>query len=114
VICQLVIGLALRGADADPLAPWLPAGAVLAVSLVFAALAAWHQHEGWALASGLGVNLAASLVVAYFQQTAGWGAWWMWLLQANVIASSATTLIWLAVRQQLFPDRREDIDASPL
>jgi hypothetical protein len=76
----------------------------LAVGLVSSAaamMAVWRGRETWAFVSGLGVNLAVSLVVWHFHQNLPLSDWWIVLLQANVVGASAVTLIWLALRQQI-------------
>ena len=68
-----------------------------------ATMAVWRRREGWAFSAALGTNLAASLVVWYFHRTAvNFGDWWLQLVEANVIASSAVALVWLAARRRLY------------
>lgn len=113
-IALLVVGLALRGFGSALFDPWGSVGAVAAVALLFCLTALWRQHEGWAVASGLAVNLAATLTVIHYQQTADWGALWTVLVQVNIISGAATTLIWLAVRRQRYLDRAEEVGTSPM
>src|SRR5262249_61098560 len=110
----LGVGVAVRAAEEDPLSPAGPVAAVLAVGLLFAALAYWQQHEGWAAAAGATVNLAATLLIADLERAEAAEVWWVWLVQTNIIAGAATTLVWLALRRHLFRDRPEEIDASPV
>ena len=72
--------------------------------------------EGWAFAAALGVNLASSLVVWYFDETRHltFAQCWLELLQANVIASSAVALVWLAGRRWLYEAREWTLGGSPL
>ena len=68
-----------------------------------ATMAVWRRREGWAFSAALGTNLAASLVVWYFHRNAvNFGDWWLQLVEANVIASSAVALAWLAARRRLY------------
>ncbi|MCI0461466.1 MAG: hypothetical protein L0Z62_31330 [Gemmataceae bacterium] len=114
VIALLVVGLALRGFGQASLDPWGSVAAVLAVGLLFCLTALWRQHEGWAVAAGLAVNLAATLVFMHIEKGADWAGWWTALVQVNIISGAATTLIWLAVRRQRYLDRAEEIGASPI
>jgi hypothetical protein len=57
------------------------------------------QNKAWAFVSGLGANAAVSLVVWHFNASP------LQLLQANLIASAAVALLWLAVRRQ-FPSKQ--------
>lgn len=97
--------------------PWA-AAAIAVASLAGATMAYWRRAEGWAFAAAPGVNLAASLVVWYFEIRSGRvhsGSQWLILLaQANVIASMAVALVWLAARQRLYALRDLSIRTSPL
>jgi hypothetical protein len=93
------------------------AAATIAVaSTAGAAMAVWQRREGWAFAAALGVNLAASLVAWHFDQTRHltFDQCWLKLLQANVIASSAVALVWLAGRRWLYEVREWTLGTSPL
>ncbi|MEK6235252.1 MAG: hypothetical protein N2C14_11095, partial [Planctomycetales bacterium] len=90
-----------RGLQDDAL--W-GAGSIALASSAGAVMAIWRRKEGWAFAAGLGVNLAASLVVAYrlgLVARLPLESWWMELLQANIIASSGVALMWLAARKRI-------------
>ncbi|MHC4398682.1 MAG: hypothetical protein ACYTG0_03285, partial [Planctomycetota bacterium] len=93
--------------------PWA-AGAVGLASVAGAAMAVWRRREGWAFASALGVNLAASLGVWYTQHQLAFEQWRVLLVQANVIASAAVALVWLAARKRLYELRDLSIHTSPL
>src|SRR5262249_9900389 len=95
----LVIGLALRGVGTDPAGPWWSAGAVLAASATVGAVGVWLRREGWGLGACLGVNLALSLVVWHLHRDEPLADWWVELAQANVLASAAAALFWLAGRR---------------
>lgn len=94
------------------------AAAIAVASLAGAAMAVWRKQEGWAFASAPGVNVAASLVVWYFQWAARHDVtleeWWVLLVQANVIASAAVALVWLAARKRLYELRAFSVRTSPL
>ncbi|NUQ64794.1 MAG: hypothetical protein HUU20_20215 [Pirellulales bacterium] len=94
------------------------AAAIAVAGLAGATMAFWRREEGWALAAAPGVNLAASLVVWYVQATGGrplsTEAWLILLGQANVIASMAVALVWLAARKRLYELRELSIRTSPL
>ena len=76
------------------------AGAIATASLAGAVMAIWRRREGWAFTAALGVNLAASLVVSHYYRF-DFMDWWIAMVQANVIASSATAMVWLALRRRL-------------
>src|SRR5205807_1822061 len=85
----LALALALRGAGADPLRPWWPAGAALAAGATAAALALRQRRDEPAIAAGLALGLATSLVVAHFHEGEALVGWWVRLVQANVLAAAA-------------------------
>ena len=79
------------------------AAAIAIASGAGATMAVWRRREGWAFSAALGVNLAASLVVWYFHRDArSFAEWWLRLLEANVIASAAVALAWLAAQRRLY------------
>jgi hypothetical protein len=90
------------------------AAAIAIASGAGATMAFWRRAEDWAFGAALGVNLAASLVVWYFQRTIPFVAWWLLLVQANVIATAAVALVWLAARRRLYALRELSIRTSPL
>ncbi len=90
------------------------AAAIAVASVAGATMAYWRRAEGWAFAAALGVNLAASLVVWYFQRELAFAAWWVLLVQANVVATSAVALVWLAARRRLYQLRELTVRSSPL
>src|SRR5205085_4041226 len=114
VIGGLVVLLALRGVGADPAAPWWSAGTVLASAGLAAALAVRERREAWAFVAGLGVNLAASLVVWHANQGAPLSDWWTALAQANVVATALTTFAWVAASRLIDGVRRPAVGAAPL
>ncbi len=95
----LVLGLKAAVVHHDHL--WA-AGAIALVALAGAALAVWLRREDWAFAAGLGMNLAASLVVWHAHRLQDLPDWWVPLVQANVIAWSASALFWLWMRWRLY------------
>ncbi|MFZ1933529.1 MAG: hypothetical protein WCB27_16400 [Thermoguttaceae bacterium] len=93
--------VAVSGRDYQELL-WAAASIAIA-SGAGATMAVWRRREGWAFSAALGTNLAASLVVCYFHRNAVvFADWWLQLLEANVIASSAVALAWLAARRRLY------------
>ncbi len=90
------------------------AAAIALASAAGAAMSVWRRREGWAFAAAPGVNLAASLVVWYYQRELAFGEWWILLVQANVIASASVALVWLAARKRLYELRELTIGTSPL
>jgi len=112
----LAVLLGLRAAvfrEADVELLW-SAAAVSVASLAGATMAVWRRREGWAFAAALGVNVAASLVVWYARVQEPFADWWLRLVQANVIASAAVALTWLAVRRRLYKLREIGLRESPL
>jgi len=90
------------------------AGAISVAGLAGATMAVWRRREGWAFSAAIAVNLAASLVVWYFnRETPRFDDWWLPLVQANVIASSAVALVWLAARRRLYELRELNLRQSP-
>jgi hypothetical protein len=70
----------------------------LAIGLICpsaALMAVWRRQETWAFAAGVGANLAASLVCWHGYQNLPISDWWIILLQVNVVAASAVSLLWL-------------------
>ena len=79
-------------------------------------MAVWRRREGWAFAAALGVNVAASLVVWHFEllRELSFNDYWLRLVQANVIASAAVAVVWLAARKRLYELREMTLGESPL
>lgn len=99
--------------------PWedlLWAAATLsAAGAAGALMAVWRRREGWALSAGLALNVAASLVVWYIHRALPTlGDWWPRFVHANLIASSAAALLWLAARRQLYVLGEMRLGNSPL
>ena len=83
-------------------------------SMAGAVMAVWRRQEGWAFLTAPGVNLAASLVVWYYQRQLGFDEWWILLVQANIIAGSAVALVWAAALKRLGELRESSVHDSPL
>jgi hypothetical protein len=113
VAAVLVLLLGLKGAIWHQDHLWA-AGAIALASLAGAALAVQHRREDWAFVAGLGVNLAASLVVWHFHRGQPLEDWLVPLMQANVIANAAGTLCWLGVRRNLYPEAEVGPRSGPL
>jgi hypothetical protein len=82
------------------------AAAIACASFAGAWVAILLQNKGWAFASGLGANAAVSLVAWHFHASP------LQLLQANLIASAAIGLLWLAVRRQILMKQPSEVVAS--
>jgi hypothetical protein len=82
-----------------------PAGALMAVQ---------RRREHWAFTAGLGINLAASLIVWHYHTPASFDGWWAHLLQANTIATAAGALLWLAMRRHIYEQPELSISGGPL
>ena len=80
------------------------AAAIAVASGAGATMAVWRRREGWAFAAALGVNVAASLVVWHLEllRQLSFNDYWLRLVQANVIASAAVAVVWLAARKRLY------------
>jgi hypothetical protein len=110
----LVVLLSLKAALLHHDFLWA-AGALALVSPAAATIAIWLHREGWAFVAGLGVNLAVSLVVWHihaFQAVAG-DAWWLPLVQANLIAGAGVACLWLGLRKRLYAGRLLGIHSAP-
>src|SRR5262249_17706949 len=64
--------------------------------------------------AGLGLNLAVSLLVWHALPVASREAWWVTLVQANVIAAAGVALIWLALSRKLYGVERPGPTTAPL
>ena len=93
--------------------PAWAAAAVALVSPAWMALAVARRREEEVFAAGLGVNLAASLVVWHFHPAAFW-EWRILLLQANAIAGALVALLWLGLRQPLYRKSELTPAAAPM
>ncbi len=114
--CSLAVLLALKASlwhEAHDDRLWA-AAAIAVASVAGATMAVWRRQESWAFSAALGANLAASLVVWHFRHDHDFRDWWLRLLQANVIASSAVALVWLAARRRLYQLREWSLGDSPL
>jgi hypothetical protein len=90
------------------------AGAILMASAAGAIMAVQRRQEAWAFAAGLGVNLAAGLVVWHLHLSEPLTDWWVALLQGQALASGAFALLWLALRQRLYGQSELTLFAGPL
>ncbi|MBY0523648.1 MAG: hypothetical protein K2R98_09615, partial [Gemmataceae bacterium] len=78
------------------------AGAIALASVAGAVMAVSRRRQEWAFMAGLGMNVAASLVVWHFQVSVPFYGWWPYLVQANCAASGAGALLWLTARKRLY------------
>ena len=90
------------------------AAAIGLASAASATMAVWRRREVWAFVSGLGVNVAASFTVGYFQPVLDDWTGFLLLVQANVIAGAVVALAWLAVSRRLYALRDRNVWSSPL
>jgi hypothetical protein len=92
-LTSLLVICALRAGWTDPWKPWLPAGLSLTVALFLGAIALQTRLVGYALASGLAVNLTATFV---------WIAWGpdtlTGFLLANASGLATVSAVWTLVR----------------
>jgi hypothetical protein len=110
----LVVFQGIKTAVVDQDYLWA-AGAIVLACPAGAAMAVWRRREGWAFTAGLGVNLAASLVVWHFHQDLpNVETWWAYLIQANAVATAGVAFLWLAVRRQIYDARALSLATSPL
>jgi hypothetical protein len=112
----LAVMLGLKAAFWQAEGEQLWAAATIAVaSGAGATMAVWRRREGWAFAAALGVNLAASLVVWHFElvRQLSFHDYWLRLVQANVIASAAVAVVWLAARKRLYELRDDRASKDP-
>jgi hypothetical protein len=98
-ICLLILGLALRAIGQDPAGFFWPAGGVLTVSVLAGGMALWQRSDAWTFLAGLGINLAVSLLFWDFHAAQPIAEWSIPLVQINLVTSSLTALLWLAVRR---------------
>ena len=103
VAALLAFGLGLKAAVLDEGEQLWAAAAIAIASMAAATMAVWRRREDWAFAAGLGVNVAASIVVWHFEiHRANFVNFWQRLVQANIIASAAFAVAWLSVRRRMY------------
>ncbi|MHB8898485.1 MAG: hypothetical protein ACYC6Y_07035, partial [Thermoguttaceae bacterium] len=90
------------------------AAAIGLASAASASMAVWRRREVWAFVSGLGVNVAASFIVSYFESELRPRPAFLLLVQANVIAGALVALAWLAVRKRLYLLHEKGVWSGPL
>ena len=90
------------------------ATAIGLASAASATMAVWRRRELWAFISGLGVNVAASFTVSYFEPGLDRWSGFLLLFQANVIAGAVVALAWLAVSKRLYALSNRNAWSSPL
>ena len=90
------------------------AGAIALACPAVAVMAVRRRREEWAFAAGLGLHLATSLVVWNYHVQNPLADWWVLLLQANILASSAGALVWLAARKWIYGREELTISFAPL
>ncbi len=113
-LLAVLLGLKAALLHDDPQDLLWAAAAIALASAASAAMSVWRRREGWAFAAAFGVNLAASLVVWHYHWELAFGKWWILLVQANVIATAAVALVWLAARRRLYELGELSIRTSPL
>ncbi len=90
------------------------AAAIGLASAASASMAVWRRREAWAFVSGLGVNVAASFIVGYYERGLDDWSSFLMLVEANVIAGAVVALAWLAVSKRLYQLRERSVWSSPL
>jgi hypothetical protein len=89
------------------------AGAITLASVAGAVVAVARRRDGWAFTAGLGLDLAAALVVWHFNRGTAF-AWWYYLIQGVSAAGGAGALLWLAARKRLYGTLELRLSASYL
>jgi hypothetical protein len=113
VVGALTLALVLKSAVF--LGEHLPAAAAMAVvSSAGAVMAVWRRREDWAFTAGLGINLAASLLLWHFNFLIPFEQWGVYLLQTNIIATALVSLLWLGLRGRLYGDQELRVSSGPL
>jgi hypothetical protein len=107
----LLLGLKAAFGHNDPL--WA-AVAIGLVSTAGAGLAVQLRREALAFIAGLGINLAASLLVWHFNRAVPFDSWGVALLQANAAASASVALLWLLWRRQVYGPPELRVAVVPL
>jgi hypothetical protein len=110
-VLSLLLALKAAFVHGDPL--WAAAAVGLA-STAGAGMAVQRRQEGWAFVAGLGVNLAASLLVWHFFRPLPFTSWEVSLLQANALAGAAVALLWLWWRRQVYGPAELRVAVVPL
>jgi hypothetical protein len=110
-VLSLLLALKAAFIHGDPL--WAAATIGLA-STAGAGMAVQRRQEGWAFVAGLGVNLAASLLVWHFFRVVPFESWAVSLLQANAAASAIVALLWLWWRRQVYGPPELRVAVVPL
>src|SRR5262249_45515283 len=87
---------------------------VLAAGGLAAGLAILQRREAWAFVTAVMVNAAVSLVLVYQHQSTALQDWWVWLVQANVIASAAAAFVWLTAARLIYGVDRPILGQAPL
>jgi hypothetical protein len=90
------------------------AAAIAVAGAAGAAMAVWRRREDWAFIAGLAVNLAASLAVWHFWDAQPITSWFIYLIQANIIAAAAVALLWLGARRLIYDAADATPRATPL
>lgn len=112
-LSAIVLLLALGGAWGDPTRPYGACSAVLAISVLFGAMAMWTRRSGYVYVSGLLVNFAAYLVwQAWLVDVWGVRAWFLGrpelfdrFVLLQVLACALGSVIWSLV--EIVMRRRE-------
>jgi hypothetical protein len=89
------------------------AAALFIAGTAGASMAVWRRREDWAFIAGLAVNLGASFAVWHFHLEIPFQAWWLLLIQANIIAAALIAIVWLAARKLLY-ESRPNLRSAPL
>lgn len=84
------------------------------VGLGAAAQAVRRRQEVWALAAAVALVLATSLVVWRANRPAPLGLWWVPLLQAQLITAGGSAVVWLRLRERIYPGGLTRASSSPL
>lgn len=90
------------------------AGAIVLASVAGAVVAVGRRREGWAFTAGLGIDLAAVLLVWHYHLSQPLTGWWFHIVHALSAAGGAGALLWLAARKRFYGTLELRLSASYL
>jgi len=109
----LVVGLGLKAAIWHNDQVW-GAAAITLAGVAGAVVAVARRRDGWAFTAGLGLDLAAALLVWHYNRGVSLDSWWFYLVQGVSTAGGAGALLWLAARKRFYGTLELRLSASYL